>query len=102
MERGHLSRGFGATMERDHLFQGNKGYFGINLREQGIALLPRGTFHREHFTRQGRKSGIFKRSMEQAIPLGDLQFSEDVTQSVIFVAMISYAAIMALPNKARK
>ena len=56
-------------MERDHLFQENKGYFGIKLENKELQETLTKQF-REH----GRKSVIFKGSMEHATP----QFSEEV------------------------
>ena len=41
-----ISQGLGETWEHYHLFQGNKGYFGINLREQGMFLLLNGTLNK--------------------------------------------------------
>ena len=57
------------AMERDHLFQENKGYFGIKLENKELQETLTKQF-REH----GTKSVIYKGSMEHAIP----QFSEEV------------------------
>ena len=40
------SQWFCGKREHGHLFQENKGYFGINLREQGISLLLEATLNK--------------------------------------------------------
>lgn len=69
------SSGFGGTgREHVRIFQGNKGYFEINLRKQGTSQLLKATStisFREQWktlTREQRKSETFKGSRENANP----------------------------------
>jgi len=61
------SHGFGGTTEYDDLFQVNKGYFWINLKEKVIYLKPnKGT--------RGKKNEIFKGSRKHATPPSPLRY----------------------------